>query len=183
MIDVTEHMGLASYVAWNMYLKVKNKYEFEDLLQVAYVGLIKAGNNFDESKGFKFATYAVPTIRGEVSRFLTDDKKFNISRGVSHNFLMLSYEFENENGCLQDKIGADEFEDKLINRTSLNQAINNLSDQEKKILKLYYVDEISQTEIGKMCGVFQTQIYRINKRLIKKLRIALDINVNEKVSI
>lgn len=97
MIDVTEHMGLASYIAWDMYLKVKNRYEFEDLLQVAYIGLLKAKNNFDESKGFKFATYAVPTIRGEVSRFLTDDKKFNISRGVSHNFLILSYEFENEN--------------------------------------------------------------------------------------
>ena len=36
--------------------------DYEDLFQTGCVGLIKAVDNFDESKGFKFSTYAVPVI-------------------------------------------------------------------------------------------------------------------------
>jgi len=178
MIDITEHMGLAYHITWKIYPKVSNKYEFEDLFQIACIGLLKARNNFDESKGFKFTTYAVATIRGEVIRFLADDKKFNISRGVPHGFSVLSYEFGNENGCLQDKVGSNEFEDKVINSFSLKEAIRELSDQEKK---LYYANEMTQCQIAEIFGGSQMWISKMNKRIIKKLRISLGVQ-SKKVS-
>jgi RNA polymerase sigma-B factor len=44
----------------------------EDLMQVGYVGLLKAINNFDPALGFTLATYATPCITGELKRHFRD---------------------------------------------------------------------------------------------------------------
>jgi len=44
----------------------------DDLVQVAYVGLVKAVNGFDPSHERDFLSYAVPTITGEVKRYFRD---------------------------------------------------------------------------------------------------------------
>lgn len=44
----------------------------EDLVQVASMGLVMAAERFDESRGTSFASYAVPTILGELRRHLRD---------------------------------------------------------------------------------------------------------------
>ncbi|HEY3572703.1 MAG TPA: sigma-70 family RNA polymerase sigma factor [Arthrobacter sp.] len=46
--------------------------ERSDLVQVAYLGLVKAARGFDEEKGESFPAYAAPTISGELKRFLRD---------------------------------------------------------------------------------------------------------------
>jgi RNA polymerase sigma-B factor len=46
--------------------------ERSDLVQVAYLGLVKAARRFDEEKGESFPAYAAPTISGELKRFLRD---------------------------------------------------------------------------------------------------------------
>lgn len=63
--------------------------EYEDLVQIGSLGLLKAIRNFDESKGFAFSTYAVPVITGEIKRFLRDDGAIKVSRAVRSDFIKI----------------------------------------------------------------------------------------------
>ena len=56
--------------------------EFDDLVQLGMMGLIKAVKNFDVSMGTQFSTYAVPMIAGEIKRFLRDDGNIKVSRSL-----------------------------------------------------------------------------------------------------
>lgn len=56
--------------------------EYEDLFQAACLGLIKAAENFDYSRGVRFSTYAVPVILGEVRRLFRDGGAMRVSRGL-----------------------------------------------------------------------------------------------------
>lgn len=56
--------------------------EYEDLFQAGCVGLIKAVDNFDDSRGFMFSTYAVPVIMGEIKRIFRDGGSVKVSRSI-----------------------------------------------------------------------------------------------------
>ena len=56
--------------------------EYDDLYQAGCVGLIKAVDNFDESRGFLFSTYAVPVIMGEIKRLFRDGGAVKVSRSL-----------------------------------------------------------------------------------------------------
>src|SRR5262249_10304243 len=62
---VEEHMGFADFLA----RRFANRGEpLDDLRQVALVGLVKAIERFDPDRGGTFASFAVPTITGEIKR-------------------------------------------------------------------------------------------------------------------
>ena len=76
---VTENINLIYLVM----IRFRNRgVDREDLFQIGAVGLTKAAQRFDESKGFAFSTYAVPLIIGEIQRFLRDDGMVHISRKI-----------------------------------------------------------------------------------------------------
>ena len=54
--------------------------EYDDLFQAGCIGLIKAADNFDETRGFSFSTYAVPVILGEIKRIFRDGGTIKIGR-------------------------------------------------------------------------------------------------------
>lgn len=54
----------------------------DDLFQVGCIGLLKAIQNFDETKMVKFSTYGVPMIAGEIRRYLRDNSTIRVSRSV-----------------------------------------------------------------------------------------------------
>jgi RNA polymerase sporulation-specific sigma factor len=54
--------------------------EYEDLLQIGTIGMLRAIRSFDLSRGLAFSTYAVPLIVGEIRRYLRDDGLLRVSR-------------------------------------------------------------------------------------------------------
>lgn len=66
--------------------------EYDDLYQAGCIGLIKATDAFDETRGLMFSTYAVPVIMGEVRRLFRDGGAVKVSRSVKELALKISYE-------------------------------------------------------------------------------------------
>lgn len=64
--------------------------EYDDLLELGTLGLIKAINHFDTSFEVKFSTYAVPMIAGEIKRFIRDDGAIKVSRSIKSEALRLN---------------------------------------------------------------------------------------------
>lgn len=66
---VMSHLNLVRFIA----NKFKNRGEpIDDLIQVGYLGLLKAIDRFDPGRGLEFTTFATPTIMGEIKRHFRD---------------------------------------------------------------------------------------------------------------
>ena len=76
---VVENMGLVHACA----NRFRNRgVPYDDLFQAGCVGLIKAASGFDDTRGFKFSTYAVPAILGEIKRIFRDGGSVKIGRAA-----------------------------------------------------------------------------------------------------
>lgn len=76
---ITENFGLVRACAGKF---VGRGIEYDDLFQIGCIGLIKAAEGFDESRGLMFSTYAVPTIIGEIKRVFRDTGAIKVSRSL-----------------------------------------------------------------------------------------------------
>jgi RNA polymerase sigma-B factor len=75
---------------------------FDDLLQVASLGLIKAIDRFEPRRGTKFTSYAAPTILGELKRHFRDKGwSLHVPRDLQERALAVSRETE----ALSKKLG------------------------------------------------------------------------------
>lgn len=75
--------------------------EYEDMFQAGCIGLIKATNGFDESRGLMFSTYAVPVILGEIKRMFRDGGSVKVGRTLKE----LSLKVVRENERLTKTLG------------------------------------------------------------------------------
>ena len=66
--------------------------EYDDLFQSGCMGLVKAADGFDEERGLKFSTYAVPVILGEIRRLFRDGGTVKVSRSLKELSLRASRE-------------------------------------------------------------------------------------------
>ena len=83
---VEENMGLVS-MAVKRYMGFG--VDYEDLMQIGSIGLLKAARGFDPDKNIKFSTYAVAKIIGEIKTYLRDNGAIKISRSVKEQKLRI----------------------------------------------------------------------------------------------
>ena len=89
---ILTHQNLARFLAQ----KYANKgTPLEDIMQEASIGLINAVDRFDPSRGIRFATYATPTILGEIRRYFRDKGwQMKIPRRIQELVLEVNKELE-----------------------------------------------------------------------------------------
>lgn len=65
-------------------------------------------------------------------------------------------------------------ESKIINNMTLNQVIGELNVRERQIIILRFYREKTQTEVGKLLGISQVQVSRIEKNVLEKMKQKLE---------
>jgi RNA polymerase sigma-B factor len=85
---------------------------FEDLLQVASLGLVKAIDRFDSSRGTAFSSFAVPTILGELKRYFRD----------------LGWSVRVPRGAQEQALKVEEARHKLTSRTGRSPTVYELAE-------------------------------------------------------
>ena len=84
---VNENLGLVHACA----VRFRGKgMEYDDLYQAGCVGLIKAVDKFDPALGYRFSTYAVPVIMGEIKRMFRDGGSVKVSRSLKELSLKIN---------------------------------------------------------------------------------------------
>ncbi len=94
---VEENLGLVRKVARRF---LDRGTEYEDLVQIGTIGMIKAIRSFSSDRGTVFSTYAVPLIIGEIRRHLRDEGPIKVSRIYKRQGMMLM--------CEKNRIAAEE---------------------------------------------------------------------------
>ncbi len=95
---LAENMGLVRTAA--MRFRERGT-EYEDLLQIGTIGMLRAIRTFDLSRGLAFSTFAVPLIVGEIRRHLRDDGPMRVSR----NYKKLALELGNARRGIAEREG------------------------------------------------------------------------------
>lgn len=199
---------------------------WEDLRQVAALGLVKAVDRYDPERGSAFATYAVPTIEGELKRHFRDCSwPVHVPRRVQEararvraalpdllrtydtqwpepaavaaytgltereaaaglealdTFTPLSLDaplrspggaVRSRIGVLADTLGAPDARIGLVvDREAVRPSLRNLTDRERTVLYLRFVEDRTQSAIAAHLGVSQVQVSRLIQEVCRRIR-------------
>jgi RNA polymerase sigma-B factor len=152
--------------------------QLEDLVQVGSIGLIKAIDRFQLDRGVDLASFAIPTINGEIKRHLRDRawpiriprrlQELDPSLRVRTTELVdgQSGEFEGES-LVEPGYELGEA------RVSLSRSFHVLDERERRLIRLAFFDGLSQSQIAREVGISQIHVSRLTRRALAKLRSEL----------
>ena len=215
---VVEHLGLADALARRHRVP---GHDFEDIRQVARMGLVMAAQRYREGAGHGFVQFAVPTISGTIKRYLRDQSWVvrpprslqELRLGVKEARGRLVQELGREPslaelgeaaGCSPEQAAearnlgaamvaaaiepldtsADSDGEKTVHalpvidpgfeqveeRQLVASALEGTTDYERRLVRMRFVDEMSQSEIAAELGVSQMQVSRLLRRLLDRMR-------------
>lgn len=156
--------------------QIPNK-DIDELISIGTVGLIKAIDSFDVSKGTRLATYASRCIENEILMLFRNNKKQK-----SETFLQdpIGVDKEGNEISLIDVLSSekdsviDKVEMKLQIKALYNKMNSALTEREGEILKMRYGLKDgkckTQREIAGMLGISRSYVSRIEKKALKKLK-------------
>jgi RNA polymerase sporulation-specific sigma factor len=179
MIDPREHIALAKSQAGKLYkrFRLRDKYDFEDILQQCYLSLIKASKYFNESLNIKFSTYACNCIHHDLFSYVTRDKFYPASKEERINslpFLSLNATCCNESkrasSHLELMVDTKEDDIDMFNKVLVRIAVSNLSDRHRRIINLRYFKDKSKVQVAKTLGVSRTSIANWEKEALEQLK-------------
>lgn len=152
----------------------------EDLVSIGAIGLIKAVNTFCPTKNIKLATYASRCIENEILMFLRKSSQYRNELSIDEP---LNIDYDGNELLLSDVLGTDE---DIVNkgieteaeREILRNAVSELSEREREIMEMRFglVDgkEKTQKEVADSIGISQSYISRLEKKIIKKLKVKIE---------
>ncbi len=194
---------------------------FDDLLQVANLGLLNAVDRFDPERGIPFTAFASPTILGELKRHFRDrvwtvrvprglhDRMADVDKAVTeltkklqrspsvgeiaerlgleqtdvlevmeanHNRRPLSLDRpagaeDSDEAPPSEWVGEEDERFELVEgRIALDAALPYLEERERVVLRLRFVEDMTQSQIAEKIGHSQMHVSRILRRTLERIR-------------
>lgn len=192
--------------------------DYDDLVQVGSLALVKAAERFKPDLNNKFTTYATPTIIGEIKKHFRDKgntvrmprKQYELYPSIKNayetlsqeldepptpqqvadmtgntaeeviqvfemvrnsNMASLDEEYEEDGYSRMEAIGdLDPEFGRIETRDLYEKAMEMLNENERKVIRMRYDDNMSQKSIADEFGVSQMYISRLEKKIYNKLR-------------
>ena len=149
--------------------------EYDDLFQAGCMGLVKACDAFDFSRGVRFSTYAVPVILGEMRRLFRDGGTVKVSRSLKELSLRVvrgreQLTVSSEEGETQIDLPVQSPEENLSERMALRQILGELEPRDRQLIILRYFMDKTQTQTAEQLGMTQVQVSRREKKLLLAMR-------------
>lgn len=170
---IEHNLRLVAHVIKKYYASCSDQ---EDLLSIGTIGLIKAVNSFDSSKGTRLATYAARCIENEILMYFRSQKKNSVVVSINEP---IETDSEGNPLTLMDVIFAEDTIaddiDLKIKSERLYSLIEKIKDErEKEIIirryGLYNTAPLTQKEIAKKMKISRSYVSRIEKKVLEDLR-------------
>lgn len=161
-----EQIILSNYsIVFSVMQKLSIPASDEDMFQTGIIGLLKAINTFDVSKGYQFSTYAFPIVRNEILlSFRKNKKSVKAAFSLDDNVDIGNGESVSYSEIISD--GKD-YEENAVNHMLVQLMFEKLSLREKRIFIMFFVDGKTQCEISERLGISQGMVSRIIKGMGK----------------
>ena len=147
----------------------------DDLVSEGAIGLMKAAEKYDASKGKPFVTFAAPYIRRAIekasSRLTTDidtrSTDESLPVGSRNNYTLLN--------VLEDKnaVRADAAVEEITLTDDLLKCMNVLNEREQRVVNLYYgngYERQTMAEIAETMGLKRERVRQVRDQALRKLR-------------
>lgn len=131
----------------------------EDMFQTGIIGLLKAINTFDTSKGYQFSTYAFLIVRNELLMAFRKSKRSVIAAFSLDD----NADIGNGESVPYAEMIADgkDYEENVVNSMLAQQIFERLESREKHIFTMFFIENRTQSEISKALGISQSYVSRI----------------------
>ncbi|MBQ8909195.1 MAG: sigma-70 family RNA polymerase sigma factor [Clostridia bacterium] len=170
---VEHNLRLVAYIA----RKFDNtNIEYEDLIAIGAIGLIKAVKTFKSDKNIRLATYASRCIENEILMQIRKTTKLKNDISLDNP---LCEDYDGNQLVLSDIIPADDdFVEETVDKPSEKQVLDTLiarlGKREREIMVLRYglegQDELTQREVAIKLGISQSYISRLEKRILGDMK-------------
>ena len=171
---VEHNLRLVAHIVKKYHKKKKKK---EDMISIGVIGLIKAINTYDISKGHRLVTYAARCIENELLMMLRQEKKTSKNTSL---YQPIGIDKEGNEIHLLDILGTQETD--LIKKIEQKENIKRIYEElekmemnkEKKTLimryGLYGREPMTQKEVAKKLHISRSYVSRIEKKALMLLK-------------
>lgn len=173
---IVHNLRLVSHIVRKYYTQGQNAPDEDDLVSIGTVGLIKAVDSFDITKGSRFATFAAKCIQNEILMHFRRQKKLQSEVSIHET---IDVDRDGNPLTWGDIIGTDdnmseEIGREIMARRALSLVATHLTERERQVICLRYGIGLpgahTQRETAAMLGISRSYVSRIEKAAIEKLQ-------------
>jgi len=171
-LRITGHLSLAQQIAKHL----KHKYcwvDYEEAYSYALLGLVKAAQAYDETRGVAFVAFATHKgLFAAVDEMRKDGILHRSDRKSQHRLVSLDssdVNTDSRNWELIDPNG-ETHKDRMEARDWCAVALGRLKNRDRRLILMYYADDMTFREIGEVLGISESAVCLRHQMLIGLLR-------------